>query len=147
MSHTSKVRKILSSINWINKLGIKKLKSVVIPEIPLVWSSFNNTDDEWVRLPVLEKELKVSACLFKAKAGRIFEAHFHENNSETILVREGTITVITPEYTKVLNKNETLTIRKGLPHICHFKNDNLDYCLIEITWCPPMNGWEGAFIL
>jgi mannose-6-phosphate isomerase-like protein (cupin superfamily) len=144
MDYKNKLGEVLSKINWITKLGIKDVEEVSIAEIPLKWSKFNGTEDEWVRLPFLEEELSVTACLYKAKAGKVFAPHFHNETNETIFVRKGSITIVTPKYTIELFKNQAHTIEKGLPHICFFSK--IENSLIEITWCPPMKGWSGSFI-
>jgi len=144
MTYKNKVANILAGINWITKLGIKNVEEVSIIDIPSEWSKFYDTEDEWVRLPFLEKELGVTACLYRAKAGRIFAAHIHRNTNETIFVRSGGITIVTPKYTKVLGKYDAHTILKGVPHICYF--DEYEDSLLEITWCPPMKGWNASFV-
>lgn len=148
MTYKSKLNNILSKLNWITKLGTSKIREVEILEIPSEWEEFPGTEDKWVKLPFMEKELNITACLYKAKSGSIFSPHFHVNSSETILVRRGGVKIYTPKYVIELGENQSHTIERGLPHICKFKtfDDPNDTSLVEISWCPKMNGWDATFI-
>lgn len=144
MSYKDKVNKVLSGINWIVKLGTEVSKDVKIESIPNTWSKFLDTEDTWVRLPIIEKATNTSVCLYKAKKGSVLPPHFHKNHNETIYVREGNVRIITPFYDVKLKKGDSFLIDKGVSHICEFSKE--EESLIEISWCPPMDGWEGSFV-
>ncbi len=65
-------------------------KVVNIPEIPKVWSKFENTDNEWVNVD-LPKEERSTSCLFLGRKGYHFKRHVHKFSDEmmTVLNKEG----------------------------------------------------------
>lgn len=144
MDYKDKVNKVLSGVNWIIKLGAKVSKEVKIENIPDNWGKFLDTEDTWIRLPIIEDVTNNSVCLYKAKKGSVFPPHFHKNHNETIYVRKGNVRVITPFYDVRLEKGDSFLIEKEIPHICEFSKE--EESLIEISWCPPMKGWKGYFI-
>jgi|TARA_R110000851_G_scaffold10874_2_gene38644 mannose-6-phosphate isomerase-like protein (cupin superfamily) len=146
MDYKAKLKRLDAEIKWQFKRGFKEIVEMNINlEIPLSWSFFMNTKDEWIRLPLIEAAANVTAFLYKPEIGSTFFPHVHPNHAETIFMRMGSAMIYTPYFVVQLNRNESITIPKGVPHILDF--DNEKQSLMEISYHPKMEkGWEGTFL-
>lgn len=136
----------LATMFVLKTLG-QTAKEVVIDEIPEEWTRFPNTENEWWRRLKTIGDDK-SGCSYKAENGGVFGHHVHNNNNETIIVKEGAVKVYTPNYTRLIKKGEKFTIKKGVEHFCEFINHNQKgIILFDLVWTPAfIKGWEANFI-
>lgn len=129
-----------------NKLKLALLgntTSIDIEEIPNIWSKFDNTNDEWIKLDFPESE-NTSACIYYGKKGSYFPPHFHEKNIEhlTILNKYGNVEVITETYSKVIDFPNSICFDMGEIHAVKFIEDTKILCM----WHPKMKGWTAEIV-
>jgi hypothetical protein len=120
----------------------RKVQKMEAPSIPKNWEKFGDSDDEWVEvvLPVTED---ASCCIYKAKAGSIFPAHFHDTTERLFIMNQkGKINI------KTNSRNETIEFPNGAffdskeSHLVKFLTDTE----ILIIWSPKFErGWEANF--
>lgn len=122
----------------------KGVQDVEITEIPKIWTSFPNKEDEWISVEFPETE-DTTACIYKAKEGGDFPPHRHKYSYEqfTILNEGGSVEVVTDTYKKVFNFPASVAFNIGEPHYVKFLTDTK----ILVMWHPKMlKGWNAQFI-
>ena len=138
------IKSINAKLEWSLKKGTKKLPEVIIEEVPEEWENFLDTNSKWKRNKSVEEILPVTSCMYLANKNEFFPAHYHSDREETIFVRKGSIYIITPEYSIKLLKNQSHTIKAGVPHYCEFSKE--EDCIYEISWSPKLKGWKANFV-
>lgn len=133
MDYKSKLNRLDARIKWQFKKGFKEIIEInVNVDIPSAWERFMDTEDEWVRLVLVEAAANVTAFLYKPKIGSTFIPHVHPNHDETIFMRMGGAMIYTPNFVVELQKNEAITIPRGVPHIFDFSNE--EQSLMEVNY-------------
>lgn len=119
-----------------NLKGVKQNLETL--EIPVEWSDFP-TGGQWKQVNIDS----TTSCLYKAPAGFVFPAHFHENSERMVILNDiGEMEVLTPFYKKNLKYNESIFIDKNVPHTVKFITETV----LLIIWSPPTSSkWSGGF--
>lgn len=86
-----------------------------------------------------------TACLYKAKKGDHFNAHFHrEDELCTVHNKGGRVRVITPKWNKIVEFPNGVFIPRNTIHYIEFLEDTTLFC----TWRPasPSSAWRVEFV-
>ena len=119
-------------------------KDISIDEIPVEYTKFGTSNDEWVSLQFPNSE-DITSALYKGTNGSIFPPHKHSNNNEhiTILNQGGKVEVITTKGSKIIEFPNSYFFEKNKVHSVKFLTETK----LLITWTPKFKkGWSGDFI-
>lgn len=137
------IQKALSKLKYIGANRGLESERVNVIEIPSSWEFFPGSKDVWQKVEFPE-DVNLTGCVYKAQAKSIFKGHYHDNSDEIITVvnPEGSLHVYTPEWDKLVQFNESITIPRGIPHVVVFN----EATTTNIVWHPAMDGWKGDFL-
>tara|TARA_R110000851_G_scaffold294499_1_gene449189 strand:- start:745 stop:1110 length:366 start_codon:yes stop_codon:yes gene_type:complete len=119
MNYKQEVKDITAEINWTLKFGTKEVEIVEI-----------KVDIDWEDLPFEEGTPETTSCSILSEKLSTTPPHYHPYKNERITVKQGSLRISTPTYTKILNEGDIHIVEKGVHHICDF----LEVTLTERYW-------------
>lgn len=143
MSVKNKISEALSQLKFIEVNGGLSVETVDKIQIPKTWDFFPNSEDIWIKVKY-PSDFDIVGCMYKAQIGSVFDGHVHYESDEvlTVVNEGGEIHVFTPKWNKKAKFNESITIPRGVPHVCVFNS----FTVLNIIWHPSMGDWSADFL-
>lgn len=139
-----KFNKVKANLKLRLMSGLGGFNEVEIEQIPKGWETFPNTNDEWCGFEMPNSE-NSTACIYKAKAGSVFDPHVHPVSKEHLIVMNegGSVTVIVEDDgIHEIDYPNSIAISKDKAHAAIFNTDTVIMCV----WHPQfVKGWDGVF--
>lgn len=139
------LKELRASIRLKMMSNFKEIRHVEIPEIPSERTLCPNSEtDYWYKIetPLLD----ASVCIYELGVGQTFPPHFHDINSEhiVILTKGGELEVVTNKYEEIFKFPSSIFFEPKEPHaVINKSNEPL---ILMIIWTPKMLGFNASFI-
>jgi hypothetical protein len=143
----SELRKARGMLKNLARYGVDKVPIVEVPQIPKDFEFFQQTADKWAKVE-FPKGIDITSCVYIFSPPAEFPWHRHLYD-ELIIGIEGSLKVSYYNeqdvlIEKVVNKNESIFIKKGLRHKATALTKDTT---IQCNWSIKIDGWVGEFEL